>query len=76
MGFYPKTDRRIFDWLVGEAMLNPELGRQLLARESRYRVVRQLPLSSRVAEAMVAVPGEFYELSELAAYIYGRYFVA
>ena len=57
-------------------MLNPELGRQLLARESRYRVVRQLPLSSRVAEAMVSVPGEFCELSELAAYIYGRYFVA
>ena len=76
MGYYPKTDRRIFDWLVGEAMLNPELGQQLLARESRYRVIRQLPLSSRVAAAMVSAPGEFGELSELAAYIYGRYFVA
>jgi hypothetical protein len=76
MGYYPKTDRRIFDWLVGEAMLNPELGRQLLARETRFRVVRQLPLSSRVAEAMVSVPGEFYELSELAEYIYARYFAS
>jgi len=76
MGYYPKTDRRIFDWLVGEAMLNPELGRQLLARDTRFRVVRQLPLSSRVAEAMVSVPGEFCELSELAEYLYARYFVS
>ena len=76
MGYYPKTDRRIFDWLLGEAMLNPELGRQLLDRESRFRVVRQLPLSSRVAEAMVAVPEEFCELSELAEYLYTNYFAA
>jgi len=76
MGYYPKTDRRIFDWLVGEAMLNPELGRQLLARDTRFRVVRQLPLSSRVAEAMVSVPGEFGELSDLAEYIYARYFAS
>jgi hypothetical protein len=76
MGYYPKTDRRIFDWLLGEAMLNPELGRQLLDRESRFRVVRQLPLSSRVAEAMVSVPEEFCELSELAEYLYAHYFAA
>lgn len=74
MGYYPKTDRRIFDRLVGEAMLDPELGRQLLAHESRFEVVQQLPLSSRVVEAMTSVQGEFYELSELAEYIYARYF--
>lgn len=75
MGFGAKTDRRVFDQLVGEAMLNPELGQQLLARESRYSVIRHLPLSSRVAEAIVSVPDEFEELSELAEYIYARYFV-
>jgi hypothetical protein len=75
MEYCAKTDRRVFDWLVGEAMLDPELGRQLLAREGRYRVVRDLPLSSRVADAMVSVPDEFEELSELAEYLYSRYFI-